>query len=109
MERVATTFRIDPEVKNGLVKLSKLQHRSPNQLANEALAEFVDRRIREVENELQTTLEDLRAYRLRDPGFKWAIEAVVETKATAAKVPAEGKVVSEAGRTESAVLGLLNE
>jgi predicted transcriptional regulator len=109
MERVATTFRIDPAVKDGLTKLSKLQHRSLNQLANEAIAEFVGRRIREVENELQSTLEDLRAYRRRDPNFERAIEAVVEAEATAQEDPAEGKVVGEAGRTESVVLGLLND
>lgn len=109
MERVATTFRIDPAVKDGLTKLSKLQRQSLNQLANEAIAEFVDRRIREVENELQSTLEDLRAYRKRDPHFERAIEAVVEAEATAPEDPAEGKLVSEAGRTESVVLGLLNE
>lgn len=100
MERIATTFRIDPKVKDGLTKLSKLQHRSLNQLANEAIAEFVDRRISEVENELQSTLEDLRAYRTRDPNFERAIEAVVEAETITAEDPAEGKVVGEAGRTD---------
>jgi predicted DNA-binding protein len=85
MERTATTFRLDPIVKEGLVKLSKLEHRTLNQLANEAIAEFVERRIREVENELQSTLEDLRAYRKCDPHFVHAIEAVVEAEATAAE------------------------
>jgi len=89
MERTATTFRLDPVVKEGLVKLSKLQHRSLNQLANEAIAEFVHRSISEVENELQSTLEDLRAYRKRDPRFERAIEAVVEAEVTAHEDPAE--------------------
>jgi len=89
MERTATTFRLDPAVKEGLIKLSKLERRTLNQLANEALAEFVDRRIREVENELQSTLEDLRAYRTRDPDFERAIEAVVEAETTTAEDPAE--------------------
>ena len=109
MERVATTFRIDPAVKDGLTKLSKLQHRSLNQLANEAIAEFVARRIREVENELESTLEDLRAYRRRDPDFERAIDAVVEAEATVQEDPAEGKVTDEPGGTEAALLDLLNE
>ena len=36
-ERKATTFRIDPVVKAGLAKLSKLTNASLNQLANEAI------------------------------------------------------------------------
>src|SRR3546814_408964 len=91
MERTATTFRLDPVVKEGLVKLSKLQHRSLNQLANEAIAQFVDRRIHEMENELQSTLEDLRAYRQRDPHFERAIEAVVEAEAAAPEDLVDGK------------------
>jgi predicted transcriptional regulator len=109
MEKVATTFRIDPVLKAGLTKLSKLQHQSLNHLANEAIAEFVARRILEVENELQSTLEDLRAYRKNDPHFERAIEDVVDAEVATPDDPAEGTVVSDAGRTQSVVLGLLNE
>jgi len=109
MERVATTFRIDPAVKAGLTKLSKLQRQSLNQLANEAITEFVARRILEVENELQSTLKDLRAYRTSDPKFERAIAEIVEAEAAAQDDPAEGKVIGEAGRTEAVVLSLLNE
>lgn len=109
MEKVATTFRIDPVVKDGLTKLSKLRHQSLNQLANEAIAEFVSQRIAEVENELQSTLDDLRAYRKKDPHFEQAIDAVVEAEVSTQEDPAEGTVVEPAERTESVVLGLLNE
>ena len=109
MERVATTFRIDPVVKAGLSKLSKIQNMSLNQLANQAIREFVARRTLEVEGELESTLEDLRAYRKSDPNFERAIAAVVEAEIAAKHDPAEGRIVSEAGRNESVVLDLLNE
>jgi predicted transcriptional regulator len=109
MERVATTFRIDPVVKAGLSKLSKLKHESLNQLANEAIKEFVARRTLEVEAELESTLEDLRAYRKSDPDFERAIDEFVEAEMTAKHDPAEGRVVTEVGRTESVVLSLLND
>ena len=109
MERVATTFRIDPLVKAGLSKLSKLLRSSLNQLANEALKEFVARRTLEVEGELESTLEDLRAYRKSDPDFERAIAEFVEAEMTVEHDPAEGRLVTEPGRNETVVLNLLNE
>ena len=113
MANVATTFRIDPAVKDGLAKLSKLKRRSLNQLANEALREFVAKRTLEVENELEATLAELRAYRKSDPDFERAIAAAAEAEAMADRDPAEGRVVTAgkttAGRTESVVLDLLDE
>ena len=109
MDRIATTFRIDPVVKAGLAKLGKLTNASLNQLANEAIKEFVVRRTLEVEDELESTLEDLRAYRKGDPDFEHAIAAFAEAETTAKHDPAEGRVVTEAGRNESVVLDLLND
>lgn len=109
MERSATTFRIDPTVKAGLTKLSKLTRKSLNQLANDAIKEFVARRTLEVERELEATLDELRAYRRSDPDFERAIEAVVQAEATATHDPAEGRAVEQPGRTETAVLKILND
>ena len=109
MTKVATTFRLDPVVKDGLSRLSKLQRRSLNHLANEALKEFVARRTLEVERQLEATLEDLRAYRNRDPDFDRAIAAVVDAETTVTEDPAEGRVVTDVGETESVVLDLLND
>ena len=109
MKRVATTFRVDPVLKDGLVKLSALTQKSLNQLANEAIREYVARRTLEVEEELEATLKDLRAYRQSDPDFERAIAEVVKAEATNDPDPAEGRVVSKAGRTEAAILDLLNE
>lgn len=73
MPRKATTFRIEPVVEAGLSMLSGLLDRSMNQLANEALRDYVARRTQEVEADLETTLRELRAYRAGDPKFERAI------------------------------------
>jgi predicted transcriptional regulator len=108
MERIATTFRIDPVLKDGLSKLSRLEHRSLNQLANQAIKEFVARRMVEVEDDLASTLEDLRAWRKQDPDFALAIAEFVNAEVTEDD-PAEGRVVTRAGPTEAALLQILNE
>jgi len=109
MARVATTFRIDPVVKAGLLKLSQFHKKPLNQLANEALRDFVARRILEIEDELESTLADLRAYRKSDPDFARAIDAFVDAEATSNSDPAEGRVMDQTGPTESRVLKLLND
>ena len=107
--RKATTFRIDPVVKGGLVKLAKLLRQPLNKLVNEALREYVVRRTLEVEDDLESTLEDLRAYRKSDPNFERAIAEFVEVEATVKHDPAEGRVVSRNGPTESTVREILSE
>jgi len=106
MEKVATTFRIDPTVRVGLSRLSKLRRKSLN---NEAIKEYVARGILEVEGELEATLEDLRAYRKSDPDFEQAITDFVDAEVTVKHDPAEGQVVTEVGGTEAVVLDLLND
>ncbi|HEV7880755.1 hypothetical protein [Bradyrhizobium sp.] len=63
----ATTFRIEETTMSGLEKLSAILNKPLNKLANEAVREYVARRISEVEIDLASTLEDLRAYRKTDP------------------------------------------
>lgn len=94
MTRKATTVRIDPPAQAALENLSRLLKRPMNQLVNEAVKDFVERRSREVEYDLEATLTSLRAYRKRDPYFKKAIAAIARAEACAGKNdPAEGKVV----------------
>ena len=62
----ATTFRIEPVVRDGLEKLSTILNKPLNKLANEAIREYVARRISGIEVDLASTLKDLRAYRKRD-------------------------------------------
>ena len=85
---------MDPRTQAALENLSRLLKRPMNQLVNEAVQDFVDRRSREVEHDLEATLAKLRAYRQRDPHFAEAIAAVSEAEGRAGKNdPAEGKVV----------------
>ena len=78
----ATTYRIDPIVQTGLSMLSKVLGRPQNQLVNEAVRDFVARRGREVEMDLEVTLEALRAYRKNDPKLERAIEDYVDAEAS---------------------------
>ena len=108
MDRKATTFRIDPVVRDGLFKLSELLHRPANQLANDALKEYVDRRIVEVEDDLESTLEDLRAYRESDPNFDRAIAEIADAEARMKNDPAEGKRVKPTARNRKRLQRLLD-
>jgi len=109
----ATTFRIEPLTMSGLEKLSAILNRPLNKLANEAISQYVARRIAEVEADLSSTLNDLRAYRKNDPNFERSIREFVEAEASATQDPMEGTVVlenegAEAGPTEQQMLKLLN-
>ena len=94
MPRKPTTVRIDPLAQAALENLSRVLKRPMNQLVNEAVKDYVDRRSAEVEHDLEATLTTLRAYRKRDPHFKAAIAAFVDAEARFGKDdPAEGRVV----------------
>ena len=108
MARKATIFRIEPVAMGGLKKLSAILNKPLNKLVNEAVREYVARRISEVEVDLASTLEDLRAYRKNDPNFERSIAEFVEAEASATHDPAEGKVALEAGPAQEKVLKILN-
>ena len=105
----ATTYRIDPVVQTGLSTLSKILGRPQNQLVNEAVRDFVARRSREVERDLEVTLEALRAYRKSDPDFERAIEDYVDAEASLKEDPAEGQRVEDIGPAQKRVLELLSD
>ena len=90
MARIPFTLRIDPAERAALESLSKIEGRPINQLLNEAIKVYLNRRGRQ-ERSLETTLESLRAYRKRDPGFQRAIAAFVEAEASL-EDPLEGEV-----------------
>lgn len=108
MNRKATTYRIDPNVQAGLSLLSKILGRPQNQLVNEAVRDFVARRSQEVELDLETTLESLRAYRKSDPNFDRAIADYVDAEASLKEDPAEGRRAVDAGPAQTRILKLLN-
>jgi predicted transcriptional regulator len=109
MARRATTYRIDPVVQAGLSTLSRILGRTQNQLVNEAVRDFVARRSREVEMDLEATLEALRAYRRSDPDFDRAIADYVDAEASLKEDPAEGQRAEDMGPAQKRVLELLND
>ena len=104
----ATTYRIDPALQKGLSTLSKALGRPQNQLVNEAVRDFVARRSREVEVDLEAAPEILRAYRKTDTDFERAIEDYVDAEASLKEDPAEGQRADEIGPAHKRVLELLN-
>jgi predicted transcriptional regulator len=108
MPRKATTYRIDPIVQAGLSELSKVLGRPQNQLVNEAVRDFVARRVKQVEVELEATLESLRAYRKSDPNFDRAIADYVDAEASLQEDPVEGQRAGDLGLAQTRILELLN-
>jgi predicted transcriptional regulator len=104
-----TTVRLDPAVKDRLNRLSILTDQSINALTNEALREFIESRSLKLEKELESTLEDLRAVRRSDPGFKRGIAAFAKAEAALKHDPVEGKVVAKLTPAQKKALGILDE
>src|SRR5436305_122008 len=108
MSRKAASFRIDPRVQAALSALSRELGRPQDQLVNEAVREFVARRSKEIAMDLEASLEDLRAYRKRDPNFELAIADYVDVEASLKEDPAEGQRAVDLGPAQARVLELLN-
>lgn len=88
------TLRLQPSYEKGLVILKRVLKMPINKMVNEAVGEYIQRRTAEVESELTTTLEQLHAYRLADPDFLAARQAVIEGEALHGKNdPMEGRIV----------------
>lgn len=91
MSRKATTFRIEQKAVEGLALLTGMLGRSQNQLVNEAILEFVERRSIDIEHDLRGTLARLRAWRERDPDMEAAIGRFAEAEVSEADDPAQGE------------------
>ena len=88
-----TTIRIHENVQAGLRILEAHSgvRRPLNKWVNLALADFIDRQIAPIEEELDQALKNIKAYRKTDPGYKKAIKAFIEAEiAHAANDPMEG-------------------
>lgn len=92
MARSAFTLRINPEERAALKDLSAVEGRPINQLLNEAIKSYLNRRGRK-ERSLEANLAGLRAYRKQDPGFQRAVAAFVEAEASL-EDSAEGESVN---------------
>jgi len=92
MARIAFTLRIDAEERAALENLSKVEGRPINQLLNEAIKSYLNRKGQKERN-LEANLVALRAYRKEDPGFQRAIGAFVEAEAKF-EDPLEGEPIA---------------
>ena len=106
MERRPFTFRLEDELYNALSSLSSITKRSMNQLVTEAVAIYVKRTSREVERDLEKTLEQLRQYSSKDPDFEQAIAAFAEAEATLDD-PVEGRPIDRPQTAQSEIDELL--
>ncbi|MBI3374545.1 MAG: hypothetical protein HY017_22700 [Betaproteobacteria bacterium] len=65
--------------------------RPPNEWVNIALAALIERQVCTLESELDRALQNIKAYRETDPGYKRAIKAFIDAElAFAAEDPMEG-------------------
>ena len=104
----ATAYAIDPTVEANLSALSKKLGRPLNQLVNEAVREFVAKRSKAVDVDLQASLESLRLYRTSDPNFERAIADYVDAEASLKPDPAEGHRAVDVGPAQTRMLDLLD-
>ena len=91
MARIPFTLRIDAAEHSALKNLSELEGRPINQLLNEAVKHYLNRRGRK-ERDLEATLEGLRKYRKRNAGFRRATAGFAEAEASLDD-PLEGEVI----------------
>ena len=92
MAATATTIRLDPQLKEGLLKLSKLRATTLNKMISTALAEFVARDTQILQQELEASIKDLQRLSKQDPGFERAIARIVDAELATGEDPAEGTV-----------------
>lgn len=89
----ASTFRLKPDLQSALDKISDHLDRPKNKLVNQAVAEFLEKTSFRLRDDIEGTLENLRAYRADDPNFEAQIQRFAEAEATyASEDTHEGKM-----------------
>jgi hypothetical protein len=91
MPAVATTFRIDPRLKDQLGKLGEMRRTPMNKLVNQALERYVAQEYGSLEVELAASLDALRTLRRQDPDFDAAIERFARAEVEVTEDPVEGR------------------
>ena len=95
----ASTVRLKPELQSALDAISGHLNRPKNKIVNQAVAEFLEKTTLRMRDNIEGTLQNLRAYRSQDPGFEADIERAAEAEsAYAAEDAHEGKVRSSSSR-----------
>lgn len=93
MRAVATTFRIDPRLRDQLNKLGQIRKMPMNRIVNQALERFVAEESALLEAELEASLADLRKLRQQDPDFEAAIGRFARAELSTPDDPVEGRAV----------------
>jgi len=93
MAKTVFTLRMGSEERDALKNLSRIVKRPMNQLIVEAVKRYVHEQ-GEQEKSLEASLASLRAYRKKDPAFKRAAAAFVDSEASV-KDPLEGEPFEE--------------
>lgn len=88
-----TTLRLAQPLYEKLELLQEVLKQPLNRLINEAVNDYVERRMAEVECDLEVTLRRIKAARKKDPQFKRPVAEIVQAEAQPAKdAPVEGIV-----------------
>ena len=102
-----TTIRLEPDLKQALVKLSKLRSVTFNKMVTQALEQFVVTESRDLQAELRESLKQIDAIAARDPDYEKGIAAVAAAEAALIDDPVEGTPMMEQEKTTERVRGLL--
>ena len=88
-----STVRLDPNLQPALDNLSNTLGKTKNKIFNEAVADYLEKSGFQLRSDLEATLEQLRAYRAKDPNFEADIEAFAASEASLAhKDEHEGRI-----------------
>jgi len=70
----ASTMRLKPELQSALDNISAQLNRPKNKIVNQAVAEYLEKTSYKLRDDIEGTLQKLRAYRSKDPSFEADIE-----------------------------------
>lgn len=92
----ASTVRLDPNLQTALDTISGNLGKTKNRIFNEALADYLEKSGIQLRDDIEGTLQGLRAYRRKDPDFDADIErfALAESKHSSDDAH-EGKLQSQ--------------
>jgi predicted transcriptional regulator len=76
----ASTIRLKPELQLALDAISHNLDRPKNKIVNQAVAEFLEKTSYRLRDDIEETLQNLRAYRSQDPNFEADMEHFVEAE-----------------------------
>lgn len=98
----ASTIRLKPELQSALDRISDHLDRPKNKIVNQAVAEFLEKTSFQLRDDIESTLENLRAYRSKDANFEAEIERFVDSEARhVAEDPHEGTPQSASSQSLS--------